>query len=179
MGCLVGCLCFQALSVAKPENTCMHLPIYTYIYIYNHTYFHIYPCKLQTMSSHQYLSFQSNTTGLILVSSLSLPRQCETWLPLPLRTYLINPSTYNQSAISTATPWNHRHHHRYMVTPPSCGGSACPCWATLLSLCRLWPTLGNHSSCPAPIPADTHLIRPHSSAEGRIVEEEGLNWILS
>lgn len=73
--CVLMCVrCYWHIAVPRPfqwtelGNVCVY--IYTHIYTYTSLFQYLY--ILKTMSSHQYLKFQSNTVEPILDSSLSM-----------------------------------------------------------------------------------------------------------
>lgn len=117
-----------------------HWHTHTYILIYNHTYFYFPLCKLQARSSHRYLSFQPNTTGFILASSLSLPLSlCETWLPSSLYIYLFDQSPYKTNLSSPLPLYPLQGCAPLLTLASTCPGSQWP------------PDPCTHPPCSAPL----------------------------
>lgn len=145
----------KCVCVCRPRHA------YTFTTIFH---FYIYLCKMKTMSSHQYFSFQSNFpfTPLSVKPGSHYPYILTIW-SVPL--------VYHQLATSTATP-------------PPCGHAPVLAQALtahaeppLLSLLTLWPALGNDSSPKL----QTRVLRcPTPWLRDWIVQEgEGLNWLLN
>ena len=142
------CVC-----VCRPRHA------YTFTTIFQ---FCTYLCKMKTMSSHQYFSFQSNFpfTPLGVWNLAPIIRIYLLFDQSPLHTTNLPPPLPLLPHVDTPLSLLTAH-----VEPP------------LLSLLRLWPALGNDSS---PKLQTRALLCPTPWLQDWIVQEgEGLNWLLN